>query len=232
MIVRIVIVEPEGSINIGFIARLCMNFGINELYLVNPKASIEEALEYASKARNFLLNNVVVKTSIDDAIKDIDLIIATTGKGSGRGDYLRQAISLKDFISIIKQRAPRSMAVLFGRESTGLTRKELSLADYLVTIPASPKYPILNLSHAVAIILYELFIYREMHANNIPPRASKDKLMEINRLVDELTARVVHRDKAYRLGYVFKTVIGRGMPSEYEARQIIYLLRKVLRKIG
>lgn len=232
MIVRIVIVEPEGSINIGFIARLCMNFGVDELYLVNPKASIEEALEYASKARDFLLNNVIVKTSIDDAIRDVDLIIATTGKGSGKGDYLRQAISLKDFISIIKQRAPRSMAVLFGRESTGLTRKELSLADYLVTIPASPKYPILNLSHAVAIILYELFIYREMYADNIPPRASKDKLMEINRLVDELTAKVVHKDKAYRLGYVFKTVIGRGMPSEYEARQIIYLLRKVLRKIG
>ena len=47
-----------------------------------------------------------------------------------------------------------------------------------------------------------------------------------------MAIKVVHRDKAYRISYVLKTVIGRGMPSEYEARQIMYLLRKVLRKIG
>lgn len=231
MIVRVVLVEPEGSINLGFIARLCMNFSVDELYLINPKASVDEALEYASKAKEFLLN-AVIKNAINEAIEDIDLVIATTGKGSGRGDYLRQAISLKDFISLLKQRSPSSIAILFGRESTGLTREELSLADYLVTIPASSKYPILNLSHAVAIILYELFIFRDIYANNIPPRASKDQVMEIYKLIDELTIKVIHRDKAYRISHVLKTVIGRGMPSEYEARQITYLLRKVLRKIG
>ncbi len=231
MIVRVVLVEPEGSINLGFVARLCMNFSADELYLVNPKASIEEALEYASKAKDFLLN-AVIKTSVNEAIEDIDLVIATTGKGSGRSDYLRQAISLKDFISILKQRSPDSIAILFGRESTGLTREELSLADYLVTIPANPVYPILNLSHAVAIILYELFIFRGLYTNNIPPRASKDQIIEIYKLIDELTIKTVHRDKAYRISRVLRTVIGRGMPSEYEARQIMYLLRKVLRKIG
>ncbi len=231
MIVRIVLVEPEGSVNLGFIARLCVNFSVDELYLVNPKASIEEALEYASKARDFLLN-AVIRTSINEAIENVDLVIATTGKGSGRGDYLRQAISLKDFISLLKQRSPGSIAILFGRESTGLTREELSLADYLVTIPANPRYPILNLGHAVAIMLYELFVFRKTYTNNIPPRASKDQIIEIYKLIDELAIKVVHRDKAYRISRVLKTVIGRGMPSEYEARQIMYLLRKVLRKIG
>ena len=231
MIVRVVLVEPEGPINLGFIARLCMNFDVDELYLVNPRASIEEALEYASRAKDYLLN-AVIKLSINETISDVDLVIATTGKGASRGDYLRQSVSLRDFISLLKQRLPSSIAVLFGRESTGLTREELGLADYLVTIPASSKYPILNLSHAVAIILYELFIFRNLFSNNIPPRASREQIKEIYQLIDKLTIRTVHRDKAYRISHVLKTVIGRGMPSEYEARQIMYLLRKVLRKIG
>ncbi len=230
MKVRVVLVEPEGSINLGFIARLCMNFDADELYLVNPKASIEEALEYASHARDYLLG-AVIKNSLQEAIDGVDLVVATTGKGAGKGDYLRQAVSVRDFIDLLGQRIPGSIAVLFGRESTGLTREELGVADYIVTIPASPRYPVLNLSHAVAIVLYELFLFRGRRYMNVPSRASRGRIVEINALIDDLVYRLVHESKAYRIAHVLKTVISRGMPSEYEARQIVYLLRKVLREI-
>ncbi|MEM1643654.1 MAG: TrmH family RNA methyltransferase [Desulfurococcaceae archaeon] len=220
MRVRVILVEPEGAINIGFTARLCMNFGVYELFLVNPKASIEEALNYAARARDLLMKAIVV----DDLSKAI---------GYSKGDYLRQSIELRNFIEVLKSRPVDSIAILFGRESTGLTREEISMTDFVITIPAHPDYPILNLSHSVGIVLYELYTSLGGAYSNVPPRASGEKIKLIHKLIDDVAASIkVSEEKALRIKRSLKAVIARGMPSEYEARQIIYFFRKILRRIS
>ncbi len=232
MKLAVVLVEPEGAVNLGFIARLCMNFSVDELVLVNPKADLEEALIYAAKAKEYLRSSRIT-SDLEEALSGYELVVATTGKGYSEGDYLRQAIPLHSFLEILSSRSVGSLALVFGRESTGLTRDELSKADYLVTIPASPRYPILNLSNAVAIILYELYVLRGIASENIPPRAPREQIELLTELLGEIIGKLgIHEDKALRLKHVFETVIKRAMPSEYEARQIIYVLRRVLRKIG
>ncbi len=232
MRIRVVLVEPEGAINVGFTARLCMNFGVDELFLVNPRASIVEAVSYAAKAVDLLMNAKVVG-DLSEALSGVSVSASTTGIGYSKGDYLRQSIELRKFVEVLKRRPVDSIAILFGRESTGLTREEISMTDFVITIPAHPNYPILNLSHSVGIVLYELYTSLGGAYSNIPPRASGEKIGLIHRLIDEVAASIrVSEEKALRIKRSLKAVVTRGMPSEYEANQIAYFLRKILRRMG
>jgi tRNA/rRNA methyltransferase len=228
--VRVVLVGIEGAVNLGFIARTCMNFGVDELYLVNPRASIMEALRYSAKASNYLLSARIV-SDLTDAIQGVDLVAATTAKGYSVGDVIRQAIPLKDFIELIRGRVER-LAILFGRESTGLTREELRVADVLVTIPANPKYPVLNISQAVAIILWELWNIRGFRAENIPPPAGRDELYKLLSLFEEVSRRtIINEDKIRRVMEIWKKIILRSRLSIYEVKLVEYWIRKILSRI-
>jgi tRNA/rRNA methyltransferase len=229
--VRVVLIGIEGAVNLGFIARTCMNFNVNELYLVNPRASITEALRYSAKASNYLLNAKIV-SDLMNAIQDVDLVVATTAKGYSVGDVIRQAIPLRDFIGLIRGRIEK-LAILFGRESTGLTREELSVADILVTIPANPEYPVLNISQAVAIVLWELWNIRGFKAENIPPPATRDELYKLLGLFEEVSRRaIINEEKVRRVMEIWKKIILRSRLSAYEVKLVEYWIRKILGKIG
>lgn len=230
MRVRVVLVGIEGSVNLGFIARTCMNFAVDELYLVNPSADLSEALRYAAKARDYLKRAVVVD-SIDDAVKGVDLVVATTSKGYSVGDMLRQSIPLRDFIEGIKGRVD-SLAILFGRESTGLTREELGKADLLVTIPANPEYPVLNVSQAVAIVLWELWNIKGFKAENIPPRAGRGDIERVLEIIRIITYRLFSdQGKRNRLLEAWRKIVWRSMPSRDEIRLLEYWFRRALNRI-
>lgn len=227
--IRVVLVEPEGAINVGFVARACLNFGVKELYLVNPKADLVEARRYAANAVSFLEQAVVVD-SISEAVKDVDLTVATSAIGYSEGDHVRQAVSLRDFIENML-RGDEKIALLFGRESTGLTREELKKADVLITIPASPVYPTLNLSHAVVVVLYEFWMkYSYSLSRNVPPSAPREIIEEILSLVKNVLEKTgIHKSKIGRINHIIKSIVFRSRLSEYEARTLIYTLRKILR---
>ncbi len=230
MRVRVVLVGVEGAVNLGFVARTCVNFGVEELYLVKPQASIEEALRYAAKAKNYLQNAVIVD-DLEEAIRGVDLVAATTAKGFSVGDTLRQAVPIRNFIDEITGKVDY-LAVLFGRESTGLTREELSKADVLVTIPANPEYPVLNLSQAVAVVLWELWNIKGLEAKNIPPPAPREEIDFILQLIREVSKyTIIHEEKIERVMEIWRKVIYRSRLSVYEARLIVYWVRKLLGKL-
>ncbi|MGC9009983.1 MAG: RNA methyltransferase [Sulfolobales archaeon] len=152
--IRVVLVGVEGSINLGFVARLCKNFGVEKLYLVKPSASIDdEAYRYAMRGRE-ILDKVKILDSMDQLVNEVDLVACTSSVVPIDRDPLRQPMELSEFIELIDKY--RSIAVVFGRESTGLTREELRKCHLYVHIEADQDYPVLNLSHAVAITLYEI----------------------------------------------------------------------------
>ena len=152
---NVILVEPEGPLNIGNIARLCANFEINELRIVNPRCKLmsKEATIMAVHGKSFLENAKEFSTLIE-AISDCNKIIATCGRIdhgsiplSNTEESLRWLFNSKD---------STSMALVFGRESRGLTNDELQYAQKVINLKTSETYPSLNLSHAVAIVLYEL----------------------------------------------------------------------------
>ncbi|OKY75178.1 MAG: RNA methyltransferase [Desulfobulbaceae bacterium DB1] len=166
--VSVVLVEPQGALNIGSVCRVMMNFGFTDLRLVKPRADHlgKEARDMAVKAGELLKKARVFKT-LAHALADCNLCFGTTRRfGRYRTEFL-EPHEVPDRISLLR---PDSRAALvFGREDSGLTTAELDLCQYFVTIPADPALPSLNLAQAAAICLYE--VQKGKHA----PLAASEK---------------------------------------------------------
>lgn len=225
---RVVLVEPEGEINIGFVARVMKNFGFKNLVLVNPKVSIEDALPYASHGDD-ILRSATICGSVDEAIKGCSLVAATSSKVSVGEDLLRIPVTVKDFARKVAELKDENVAILFGRESVGLTREEIGKSHILVTIPASKDYPSLNLSHAVAIVLYEIFNAKAESSQlgvieQPKPKEMEALLRNIERAVKALKM-TAYRERKTEI--VLKRVIGRAFISRHEAYVLSGFFRKV-----
>ncbi len=154
--VRIILIEPASEGNVGSICRAMKNFGFNDLWLVKPCKLGDFAKAMASHARD-VLEEVITVGTLDEALQGCDLVVGTTGKP---GESMRQHIRVPYFTpselrTMLEDKSGR-VAILFGREDHGLSAEELSRCDIVINIPASDEYPVLNISHAVAIVLYEI----------------------------------------------------------------------------
>ncbi len=154
--VEIVLVEPLYEGNIGFTARVMKNFGFTRLVLINPPKMGIETIARASHAKD-VLESAVIAESLDDVIKDSNMLVGTTGEISmtishaTRMPYYTPG-ELRDIVAPVDGR----ISILFGRENWGLSNEEIRRCDVICTIPSSPVYPIVNISHAVGIVCYEL----------------------------------------------------------------------------
>ena len=153
---KIILVEPNGPLNVGSIARLCSNFEVDELRIVSPKCDIFslEAKRMALKGQKFL-DHCKIFDNLEKAIFDCDLVLASSGRIDVSKDSFFES-SEDIFNWTISFKKINNLAIIFGREDRGLTNDELLLANKTFNIPTSKNNPSLNLSHAVSIVLYEL----------------------------------------------------------------------------
>lgn len=157
--IAIVIVEPQGALNIGAIARAMKNMGLSNLTLVNPQCEPQgvEALRMAVHAKDILTQAKIVRT-LPEALANCQRVIATTARARRLNSPLetpRQALPWLLTAAGVESREPKS-ALVFGREDSGLSNEELNLAHRFVGIPVSPTYESMNLAQAVTICAYEL----------------------------------------------------------------------------
>ena len=153
--VRIVLVETSHGGNIGAVARAMKNMGLSELALVRPCDHLSgQAVARASGADD-LLRTAQVYDTLDEALADCQLVIGASARlRKVRWPQLDPRQCAQKVAA--EAGAGRRVALLFGRERTGLTNAELDLCHYLVHIPANPEYSSLNLAMAVQVIAYEL----------------------------------------------------------------------------
>ena len=153
-IVKLVLVEPAGTINIGSVARLCENFNVNELRLVSPQCDhlAQEAKRMAVRGLKILEEATVYK-DLNSALSDCSRIIATCGRKEHGQIPLD---SSKDALCwALESEIEETIAIVFGREDRGLSNEELLKANKVISLNTSKNYPSLNLSHAVAIVLHQ-----------------------------------------------------------------------------
>ena len=153
--IKIVLVEPAGTINVGSVARLCENFNINELRLVSPKCDYlaKESKKMAVRGIKILEEAKIYK-DLNSALSDCSRIIATCGR-KDHGEI--PLYSNKDALRwALESEREETIAIVFGREDRGLSNEELLKANKVISLNTSDKYPSLNLSHAVAIVLHQL----------------------------------------------------------------------------
>ncbi|MCL2863243.1 MAG: RNA methyltransferase [Methanimicrococcus sp.] len=158
---RIVLVEPLYQGNVGSVCRVMKNFGFSELFLVNPCPLEGEARAMSAHAVD-VLQNAVICSTIEEAVAGCDVVIGTTGVRALKGcDHVRTPAL---FPNVLREKMEEfhpdtKFALLFGREDKGFSNEELEFCSMIATIPASHIYPIMNLSHAVGIMVYELSGY-------------------------------------------------------------------------
>ena len=148
--VSIALVEPKGPVNVGHVARLAQNFGVERLYLVDPHVDLSVAAIYASHAAQVLDDAEV--TTLDRVRKENELLVATTAVRGSRSNVIRRGVAPERLHEILLK--ARSSSLVFGRDSTGLNNREIGICDVTTTIDTSQTYRALNMGHAAAIILY------------------------------------------------------------------------------
>lgn len=164
--IRIVLVEPSGELNVGSVARILKNMGLQHLVLVHPHCDWlgAEAQKMAVHGSEVLRSAVVVST-LPEALTGCQRAVATVGRDRHETHPILELPrdALPWLIPAPPPSAPSGVAhqsaLIFGPEDRGLSNREIQYAHRLVRIPSSPIYPSLNLAQAVAICTYEIFSY-------------------------------------------------------------------------
>ncbi len=154
--ISIILVDTKTSANIGAVARCMMNTGLSRLILVEPPADRNnEALRLAAGA-GAILAAAETYDSLEKAVADHHLVIGTSRhKGKQRKNMRSPRVQAELVVPLL---AHNKAAVVFGNEVNGLTNQDLALCHALIAIPSADAFPSLNLSHAVMIVAYELFL--------------------------------------------------------------------------
>ena len=165
---RVVLVEPENPLNVGFVARAMRASGAKELVIVSPawKAVPDEARRTGAAAEDILDGARIVR-SLGEALKGCDASVAF----SRRPSALRQ----KEFVLPDAPALPKRTALVFGRESSGLTREETSRCQWLARIPCEDGIS-LNLGQAAAVALHRFTAPAPGKKKEAPKAASRERL--------------------------------------------------------
>jgi tRNA/rRNA methyltransferase len=232
---EVVLVRPKEDGNVGAVARLSKNFGVDRISIVDPRAPLgQEARRRAMAGLPFLKGARVVDT-FEEAIVDADLVVGTTDLSTGRStQYLRRSVSPERLGEIVHPIVGR-VALVFGPEDNGLDRDQLHRCDLLVHIPARREFPTLNLSHAAGIVLYAI---HRAEGPESPESTPAPEILELRGNEKELfLARM--SELAEKAGYpghkragldlMFRRILGRATPTESEYRMLLGFLRSVNR---
>lgn len=155
--ISIVLYKPKYAGNVGSVARAAKNMGITKIVVVGTTGLDREAMEQRSThLAADVLDDIEYVATIEEALGGFSYIAGTTARiGKARGPFVSPR-KAADHIADLSQK--NKIALLFGPEDTGLANEQLRLCHSVVTIPTSREFTSLNLSQAVMILCYEIFI--------------------------------------------------------------------------
>ncbi len=229
-LISIVLVEPKYQGNIGAIARSMANSGLTDLRIVKTK--IETEAIYRSMHGKYILENARTFDNFDDAVKDSEIIAGTSDISKAGEKFSRVPVSPEEFWDNYGLTG-KNVSLVFGREDNGLNNEELSKCNFFIKIIGNPEYPVYNLSHAVAIILYEMV--KANYSGNIiisKDLINRDKIDILYNRIDELLSMVDYTPgKRYVLMTMINRIIGRSKITESEYFKIMGILRQIINRL-
>ncbi|KZN51883.1 tRNA (cytosine(32)/uridine(32)-2'-O)-methyltransferase TrmJ [Pseudoalteromonas luteoviolacea] len=151
--IRIVLVNTSHSGNIGSVARAMKTMGFSKLYLVDPACEVDSHASALAAGATDVLGDAVTVDKLEDAIADCSLVIGTSARSRTLSWPMVDPRECAQ--KLVAESNDGPVALVFGRENSGLTNEELQLCNYHVCIPANPEYSSLNLAMAVQTLAYE-----------------------------------------------------------------------------
>ena len=153
--VRIVLSRPSEPRNVGATCRAMKNSGVSRLVIASPEEPDLDAARRLAVGATDVLESANLVTSLPEAVEGCSLVAGITRRTGQRRKTA--SFSPRQFAEKVCA-AGAEVAVVFGNEQSGLSDDELELCHLAVSIPSSPEQPSLNLSHAVQVIAYELYL--------------------------------------------------------------------------
>ena len=230
--IRIVLVEPQSSGNIGSVCRVLMNMGITDLAVINPhdRHDWDEAKRLACHADNLLDARKTFQT-LEEALADCTVVAGTSARTGMHRDHAGLPREIAPII-IDSAAAGHKCALVFGREDTGLTTEELSACTHIINIPSSEIYRSLNLSHAVMVCCYELFQFAEGPSYRPPRERSSEATGEARkRMFDTwqnmmLETGYCKKDKLTHMMIGLRRIFNRGKLTENDTKILLGIARQ------
>ncbi len=221
--IKVIVVSPKYQINLGYIARVCKNFGVKELSIVKPRAKLNgnKSIMFAKHAYD-LLANAHLYNSIEDAASGCSIIIGTTGIWRVRSKV--RFMELNDAVKLVRSKYRNStIALLIGRDDTGLRKSELEACDFAVHISTSRSYPVLNISHAIGILLYA-FGGKSTYPSSASKQPAAAEKEELFNAFDKLTEGKKIRDRRMTQN-IFRSMVRRADLNKEELHAMITALK-------
>ena len=224
--VKIIVYKIKNQENCGAIARVMKNFDFSELIFVSPRCNYKgrKAKKVASHAYEILKNAHVYK-NLKSVLNKFDCVIGTTAILGTDYNIVRTPIRVDELAKKIRGKT----AILFGPEDTGLKNKELLMCDFIVTIPTSEKYPTMNISHACAVILYEVYKKGKRKIEEKFPLANKKEKNALLRFIDGVLEKMEFKDKSKveTQRALWRRIIGKSMLTKREIASLFGFFKKL-----
>lgn len=154
--IRIVLAEPQHAGNIGAVARAMKNMSLSQLVLVHPVDHLTMEARMMAMHAFDILQQARIVASLAEAVADAGYVVGTTRR---LGKTRQAHLSPRAIAPLLLELASANpVALVFGREDSGLTNEELQQCHERITIPAHPQFGSLNLAQAVLLVCYELYM--------------------------------------------------------------------------
>jgi tRNA/rRNA methyltransferase len=238
MSIAVALVEPQYETNVGYVARIMKNFGYNQLYVINPGFDREKAAIFATHGKDILESSKI--STLEELKEKFDVLVGTTALPAySRLNILRNSIDAMRLSEIIKNVGiEKDFCIVLGRESSGLNNRECEMCDLVVTIDTKTDYKTMNISHALAILLYEIskilpeFNLRDDNDKIIIRRrsntfATKQEIDLLINYVKEVANRCGYDEhKQPMLNSAVHRLLTRAIPTSKEVMLLVSLFRK------
>jgi TrmH family RNA methyltransferase len=225
----VVLAEPKTPGNVGAVARAMANFDVTELRIVAGVPLDDDAYKRALHAKD-LLESALHYPNFAGALEGLDFTAATTGVTNlNDRRHVRNPLTPQQLAERIHG-MEGTIGLVFGREDYGLYNAELALCDVVVTVPTSPEYPVMNLSHAVAVLLYELSRGTPLpHETIKASEFERDKLLAAFDALMDATDYPDHKLQNTRV--MLRRILGRSTLSEWEFHTMMGVISRATKRI-
>lgn len=226
---RIILVEPREAGNVGAVARVMKNFGFDELWIAGEHPQLLPVSSWWASGADDLLERVRFAPSLAEAIADAHVTVATTSmRGRTTPVTFTPRTLAEKFASLGDD---QTLALVFGREDSGLTREELVLCQHTVSIPTNEVFPTMNLAQSVCVFCYELSSLVPMpQARELPDAATIERIHQRARAL-LLEAGFLHENNPDRIYDDLRAIAARAELDAREATIVLGIIRQIEWKI-
>jgi tRNA (cytidine32/uridine32-2'-O)-methyltransferase len=236
--VRIVLVETSHPGNIGGAARAMKTMGLSQLYLVRPQRYPDPQADWRAAGALDVLDSAQVVDTLEEAIAPCTLVVGTSTRSRRIPWPILDARQTAQ--KVLDEGPAHPIALLFGRETSGLTNEELQRCHCHLQIAANPDYPSLNLAMAVQVVAYELYQAALVRGGAVPepewdrPPASAAEMDAFFGHLDEVLSAIDFYDPQNPRQALtrFRRLFNRVRPDDTEVRMLRGLLNQVQWRMG